>query len=250
VTRVKLARKRRNPAAGTQAPPPAPATAVRAPDGACTPDVLVAPGSAVTSGGSSGASAAVAAPGGGAVARPGADAMAPPGGVATRPGAQDTETLIQDLYREHALALVRMAKLLLRDQQSAEDVVQESFLALYRALPRLSDHDQLLPYLRAAVINKSRSVLRARGRAASRPTLHEPPAASAESAALTSESQRAVMSAITRLPRRAREVVVLRYYLDLPDHEIAAALGVSRGTVSSTASRAVAAIARELKEEL
>ena len=57
-----------------------------------------------------------------------------------------------------------------------------------------------------------------------------------------------VMTAVARLPRRAREVLVLRYYLDLTDTEIAAALGVSRGTVSSTASRAIAALARDLKE--
>jgi RNA polymerase sigma-70 factor (sigma-E family) len=171
-----------------------------------------------------------------------------PRGLAV-PAAQDADGLLQDLYRAHALTLIRVAKLLLRDQQSAEDVVQDAFLSMYRALPRLSDHDQLLPYLRTAVINGSRSVLRARGRAAQHP-LHDPPAPSAESAVLASEGKSAVMAAVARLPRRSREVVVLRYYLDLPDHEIATALGVSRGTVSSTASRAVAAIARELKEEL
>lgn len=66
---------------------------------------------------------------------------------------------------------------------------------------------------------------------------------------MVSEYRRVVLAAVARLPRRAREVLVLRYYLDLADQEIAAALGVSRGTVSSTASRALAAIARELSEE-
>jgi RNA polymerase sigma factor (sigma-70 family) len=78
---------------------------------------------------------------------------------------------------------------------------------------------------------------------------HEPPASSAESAAMIGEDRREVLAAVSRLPRRAREVLVLRYYLDLNDQEIAAALGVSRGTVSSTASRALAGIAQELREQ-
>jgi RNA polymerase sigma-70 factor (sigma-E family) len=143
-----------------------------------------------------------------------------------------------------------MAKLLVRDYPSAEDVVQDAFLGLYLAMPRLRDHGQILPYLRAAVINRARSVLRTRKRAALRRVQHEPPAWSAESAAVAAEDRREVMTAVARLPRRAREVLILRYYLDLPDHEIAAALGISRGTVSSTASRALAALGRELKEDL
>jgi RNA polymerase sigma-70 factor (sigma-E family) len=161
---------------------------------------------------------------------------------------QDVSELVAGLHRAHALTLVRAAKLLLRDQQSAEDVVQDAFLSLYRALPRLRDHDEVLPYLRAAVINRARSVLRARKRALLRPVQHEPPAWSAEAAALVREDQRAVIAAVSRLPRRSREILVLRYYLDLPDADIAAALGVSRGTVSSTASRALAALGHELKE--
>jgi RNA polymerase sigma-70 factor (sigma-E family) len=160
------------------------------------------------------------------------------------------DDLVASLHKEHALTLVRAAKLLLRDQQSAEDVVQDAFLSLYRALPRLADHDEILPYLRAAVINRARSALRSRRRAFSRPVQHEAPEWSAEAAAMVREDQRAVMIAVARLPRRAREILILRYFLDLPDQEIAATLGVSRGTVSSTASRALAALGRELREEL
>jgi RNA polymerase sigma-70 factor (sigma-E family) len=158
--------------------------------------------------------------------------------------------VVRDLYQAHALTLVRVAKLLLSDQPSAEDVVQDAFLGLYRALPRLTDHDEMLPYLRTAVINGSRSVLRARRRALRRPVQHEPAGSSAESAAMAGEDRRAVLAAVARLPRRGREVLVLRYYLDLQDQEIAVALGISRGTVSSTASRALAVMARELREEL
>ena len=67
---------------------------------------------------------------------------------------------------------------------------------------------------------------------------------------MAGEEHRAVLAAVSRLPRRTREVLALRYYLNLADQEIAAALGVSRGTVSSTASRGLATLARDLKEEL
>jgi RNA polymerase sigma-70 factor (sigma-E family) len=161
----------------------------------------------------------------------------------------EADDLVSGLYRAHALALTRLAKLLLGDQASAEDVVHDAFLSLYRAAPRLRDRDQMLPYLRACVINGSRSALRSRRRALLRKLHHEPPVLSAESAAMTGEDRRAVLAAIARLPRRSREVIVLRYYLDLTDQEIAAVLRVSRGTVSSTVSRGLAVIARELKEE-
>jgi RNA polymerase sigma-70 factor (sigma-E family) len=179
----------------------------------------------------------------------GAATPAPTSPSAAGPERQPPADVVADLYRAHALSLIRTAKLLLRDQPSAEDVVQDAFLGLYRALPRLRDHDDVLPYLRTAVINGSRSVLRARQRAGRRRVQHEPPASSAESAAMLGEDRRAVLAAVTRLPRRSREVLILRYYLGLPDQEIAAALGVSRGTVSSTASRALAALARDLREE-
>jgi RNA polymerase sigma factor (sigma-70 family) len=157
--------------------------------------------------------------------------------------------LISGLFRAHAIALVRVATLLLGDQQSAEDVVQDALFGLYRGLPGLRDRSKALPYLRASVINGSRSVLRARKRAALRGVQHDPPVWSAESAAMAGEDRKALLAAVATLPRRAREVLALRYYLGLNDHEIAAALGISRATVSSTASRALAKLARELKEE-
>src|SRR6202034_3504852 len=152
---------------------------------------------------------------------------------------------VSGLFSAHAVALVRVATLLLGDQQSAEDVVQDAFFGLYRGLPGLRDRSKALPYLRASVINGSRSVLRARKRAFLRKVRHEPPVWSAESAAMAGEDRKALLGAVARLPRRAREVLALRYYLDLADHEIAASLGISRATVSSTASRALAKLARE-----
>jgi RNA polymerase sigma-70 factor (sigma-E family) len=164
------------------------------------------------------------------------------------PAPDGPDDLVHQLYRAHALTLVRLAVLLLGDRPSAEDVVQDAFMGLHRGLPRLRDRDKALAYLRTAVVNGSRSVLRARSRSARRGVAHDPPVWSAESAAIASEDRREMLAAVARLPRRSREVLALRYYLDLTEGEIAAALGVSRGTVSSTASRALAALARELGE--
>jgi hypothetical protein len=104
--------------------------------------------------------------------------------------------LVDDLFRAHAVTLVRVAMLLLGDQPSAEDVVQEAFFGLYRSLPKLRDRSKALPYLRASVINGSRSVLRARQRAVLRGVHHEPAVWSAESAAMAGEDRKALLAAV------------------------------------------------------
>jgi len=154
--------------------------------------------------------------------------------------------MVAELYCAHAAGLVRVALLLVGDRASAEDVVQDAFLGLYRALPRLRDPGKALPYLKASVLNHCRSVLRARKRARLRGHQYEPPVWSAEAAAVQGEDRREVLAAVTCLPARQREVLVLRYYLNLTDREIAAVLEVSRGTVSSLASRALGRLARQL----
>jgi RNA polymerase sigma-70 factor (sigma-E family) len=173
---------------------------------------------------------------------------ATPISVAT--SAESAAGVVADLYRTHVVGLVRLALLLVGDQSTAEDVVQDVFARLHSGGVRLRNPDKAVPYLRASVLNGCRSVLRARRRARLLRVPHEPPVWSAEAAVLAGEDRRAVLAAVARLPGRQREVLVLRYYLGLADQEIAAALQVSRGTVSSTASRALAALARELREEL
>jgi RNA polymerase sigma-70 factor (sigma-E family) len=169
--------------------------------------------------------------------------------VATEPEPSPEADAIDGLYRSHALGLLRLALLLAGDRTTAEDVVQDAFLGLYRAWSRIREPDKALGYLRTSVVNGCRSVQRARRTAwlrAERHQRHEPPVWSAEAAALAGEDRREVLTAVARLPRRQREVLALRYYAELGDSEIASVLGVSRGTVSSTASRALAALAREL----
>jgi RNA polymerase sigma-70 factor (sigma-E family) len=159
----------------------------------------------------------------------------------------DASQAVTAIYQGHALGLTRLAFLMLGDRQAAEDVVQEAFCGLYRAWDRMSDHIHALGYVRASVLNGSRSALR-RSRRVLRP-LAVPAAASAEATVLAEERQRETVAALRRLPPRQREAVVLRYFADLPEQETAVAMGVSRGTVKSTTSRALAALARMLQEE-
>ena len=159
---------------------------------------------------------------------------------------------VAELYRAHAVALIRIALLLVGDQPSAEDVVQEAFLGLQRSLPRLREPAKALAYLRTCVVNGCRTVQRTRHRAKLWRAQHESPTPvwSAEAAVIAGEDRRAVLAAVAELPQRAREVLAFRYYLDLPDSEIAAVLGISRSTVSSTASRALVALAPKLEERI
>lgn len=165
---------------------------------------------------------------------------------------QPATAVIEELYRSHGLGLVRFALLLLGDQATAEDVVQEAFLGLYRSWRPGREPDDVLAYLRTAVLNAARTALRARARrqALARAVQPDPPAWSAEAEVMADEDGRAVLAAVACLPRRQREVLALRYFLDLSEKQIAAILGISRGTVASATARGLAALAVKLKEEL
>jgi RNA polymerase sigma-70 factor (sigma-E family) len=155
------------------------------------------------------------------------------------------------LYQAHALGLVRLAVLLLGDQPSAEDVVQDAFLGLHRRWSYLADTDKALAYARASVLNGCRMAHRARSRdnRALPAILDLAEIDSAEQSALLAEEHREVLTALRRLPARQREAVVLRYYLDMTQDQAADAMRVSKGTVKSATSRGLAALARQLKEE-
>ena len=136
--------------------------------------------------------------------------------------------------------MVRLAILLVDDMASAEDVVQEAFAGLYRNWGGLRDRNAAIGYLRTAVVNGSRSMLRRRRTARAYVPPDPGTARSAESLAMLSTEHQAVVSALGDLAPRQREVLVLRYYGGLSEAEIAEATGLSKGTVKSTASRAVA----------
>ena len=151
-----------------------------------------------------------------------------------------------DLYRAQRLPLLRLAVLLTDDAGTAEDVVQDAFLALQRRWHAV-DPAAAAGYLRTSVVNGVRTLYRRRSVA--RRHLHvagPEDVPSADLAVLLTEDQREVVEALRTLPRRQREVLVLRYWSELSEAEIAAALGIARGTVKSSASRGLAALQKQL----
>ncbi|WP_424636855.1 SigE family RNA polymerase sigma factor [Embleya sp. AB8] len=158
-------------------------------------------------------------------------------------------TLTQ-LYHAQRLGMVRLAILLVDDLGSAEDVVQDAFTALYSRFGEdLEDVDNAIAYLRTSVVNLSRSVLRRRRTARAYVPPHEPDASSPEDAVVLSEEHLRVLAAVQRLAPRQREVLVLRYWSDMTEAQIAETLGLSRGAVKSTASRAIDALEKIMKDE-
>jgi RNA polymerase sigma-70 factor (sigma-E family) len=170
-----------------------------------------------------------------------------------RPAAATGEWLdVALLYRQHHADLVRLALLLVGDRGCAEDVVQDVFTRLC-ARDRVLQRDSTLAYVRTAVVNGCRSVLRrralARRVAIGRAVPWRDTQDSAEHTAILAEDRRLVLSALAALPSRRREVLVLRFYLGLPVAEVAATLGISQGSVKSATARGLDALARRLGEE-
>ncbi len=158
---------------------------------------------------------------------------------------QDATAAVTALYEIHAIGLIRLAMVMLGDRASAEDTVQDAFCGLYRRYGSLADPDRALQYVRSSVLNGCRSELRARQRNARRFARALPaPPAPPEYDVLLGEEHREVLAALRQLPGRQREALVLRYFLDLAEPEIARSMGISAGTVKSTTSRALAALAR------
>lgn len=152
------------------------------------------------------------------------------------------------MFRAHHGELTRLAAFILGDRGAAEDVVQDLFVRLQQQGRPIEDGDPL-PYLRTAVVNGCRSAIRRRLLIRRHAERDSPaPPLSAEEAALLSEDRRRVLRALAALPRRRREVLVLRFYLGLSEAEIAGTLGISPGTVKSTAARGLAALASALRE--
>ena len=163
------------------------------------------------------------------------------------------DAALEELYDEHYVRLVRLAVLLLGDAGRAEEVVQDSFVAVYQRWDRLGGAD-VPAYLRQTVVNRSRSALRHRAvverhvrREGGLAVLHE---GGADAASMTAARRDAVLEALRQLPTRQREVIALRYYLDLSEAEIAEALGISAGAVKSHASRGAAALRAHLGNDL
>ena len=156
---------------------------------------------------------------------------------------------VMELYVQHYRALVRLAAMLVRDMPTAEEVVQDAFVAMHDGWHRLKDTEKALAYLRQAVVNKSRSVLRHRMVVEKNLQDAPPDMPSAEHGAFVLLERSAVIAALRELPGRQREAIVLRYYADLSEAEIAATMGISRGAVKSHTARGMTALRSALERE-
>ncbi|GII78328.1 RNA polymerase sigma factor [Sphaerisporangium rufum] len=160
----------------------------------------------------------------------------------------DADEAVTALYSAHYRSLVRLAMLLVRDAATAEEVVQDAFVALHGAWRRLRDTDKALAYLRQSVVNRSRSVLRHRAVVEKYAPKGLPDAPSAENGAIGELERTAVIEALRGLPARQREALVLRYYGDLSEAEIAHAMRISKGAVKSHTARGMAALRTVLEQ--
>ena len=165
----------------------------------------------------------------------------------TERAAWTADQALEQLYAAHWRRLVRMSVLLVRDQGTAEEVVQDAFVAVHARWARLRDPDKALAYLRQAVVNRSRSALRHRAVVERHAATVRP--AHAADPMPDSDRRAAVLAAMQALPTRQREVLALRYYLDLSEADIADTLGISRGAVKSHASRGASALRALLQED-
>lgn len=147
---------------------------------------------------------------------------------------------IVSIYNEHYDALVRLASFLLDDSESCEEVVQDAFVKLFTvAEPAVGKE---VAYLRTMVLNGARS--RMRKRLVRRRFVHElpEPIASAETDAMSRHEREKMIGALRRLPKRQSEVLMLRFYNDLNEAEIAETLEISTGSVKTHTSRGLASL--------
>jgi RNA polymerase sigma-70 factor (sigma-E family) len=154
----------------------------------------------------------------------------------------DADQAAARLYSVHYRPLMHLATLLVRDPDIAEEVVQDAFTAMHQGWRRLGDADKALAYLRQAVVNRSRSVLRHRAAATGRLPQAMPDAPDAGDQAAGLLEQAAALAALRDLPERQREAIVLRYYAGLPESEIATTMRISRGAVKSHTARGLSAL--------
>jgi RNA polymerase sigma-70 factor (sigma-E family) len=159
---------------------------------------------------------------------------------------RDRTSAVTTLFEVHYVRLVRMARLLVDDRETAEDVVMDAFTSLYRRWTAVRNPDEAYRYVRSSVLNGARSQLRRR-RLRRRHESGSPQQETTRDGRETNEADRStVTQLLATLPYRQRQVLVLRYFVDLTEAQIADELGVSAGSVKTHASRGLAALARAL----
>jgi RNA polymerase sigma-70 factor (sigma-E family) len=157
--------------------------------------------------------------------------------------AGDTSEEFTGFFHDSGGQLIRLAYLLVGDLGDAEDVAQDVLAELYRRWADVRP-ETAMAYARTAVVNRSRGLLRRRAVA----RRFAPRLARPEEAGAAPIEDLWLWDLVRALPRRQREVVVLRYWCDLAEADIAHVLGISTGTVKSSAHRAHARLGAALAE--
>ena len=161
----------------------------------------------------------------------------------------DRDALVASLFQEEGPSLVRLARIFTDDRNAAEDLVQEAFIRLHRNAHRIRDPEKVAPYLRSIVLNLARDHNR-RGLVSLR---HQealtPPAApeAPEDRIEAGDDERRVLDALRSLPPRQRDCMVLRFYFDLKEREIAETLSISPNSVKTHCRRGMAALRARLE---
>ena len=149
-----------------------------------------------------------------------------------------------EYVRSRSHALLRAAQAMTGNRADAEDLLQATLAKAYQSWDRIDDPGALDTYVRRVMVNTHISGWRRR-RVDEYPTDELPDSPSAQDATTDSDLHDVVQRAIDRLPRQMRAAVMLRFYDDMTEPEVAAALGVSVGTVKSTVARAVAKLRKD-----
>jgi len=179
---------------------------------------------------------------------PAAAAEGPPvKASAADPVEQERETAVARLFDLHYTSMLRLAALLGADDP--ENIVAEAYYQIYRKWRKLRDAESAAAYLRSTVCNLTRMRIRhlqvARRHAAAPAAANS--VASAENSALLKDDQRVLVDALQALPARQREALVLRHWLGLKESEIAAAMGISPGSVKTHTARGLAALTQAME---
>ena len=164
-------------------------------------------------------------------------------------GAEPADEALADLYRLHSRWLLGLVETLVGDRATAEDVVQEAFVRMHRAWPRLRDHDRAVGYLRTTALNVARSGFRRRMVAFRHRQPPERDAVGADEGVVLRDEQRQLIDALRTLPGRQRECLVLRFYGELSETEIATTLGISNNSVKTHTRRGLTALEARLGPE-
>ena len=158
----------------------------------------------------------------------------------------DARHELYDLYRREYASLVRLASILLDDRGACEEVVQDAFVKALVKWRTIRDPERAPAFLRSVVLNGARSQLRRRAVAHRRA---QPAPDSVDSDEARAVESRRMVVALRRLPARQRECLVLRFYLDLSERQIAESLHLSPGAVKTHTHRGLANLARRLEEQ-